>query len=64
MDKEDKCLDLPNALKLLDTQISSLGFRDFGAGELGFVIKGSVNLTAQHVTYLITLLADEGVLDE
>lgn len=62
LNDDKNCLDLPEALKAVDTVLTSGGFRDFGDGELGFVIKGRVEVTAQHMIDLIEVLARDGAL--
>lgn len=56
----DMCFDMPDALKALDAHVASGGFRDFGDGQLGFVIKGSVDLNAEGVISIIRMLPDMG----
>ncbi|MEM1385912.1 MAG: hypothetical protein AAGG06_20055, partial [Pseudomonadota bacterium] len=63
LNEDQNCLDLPEALQLLDTTITSGGFRDFGGGEMGFVVKGRVTVNAQNVTDLLTLIDRQGRLD-
>jgi hypothetical protein len=55
---EDLCFDLPEVLQVLNTHVSSGGFRDFGNGELGFVVKGRLDVTAQGALDLIGMLPD------
>lgn len=63
LNEEENCLDLPDALQLLDTTITSGGFRDFGGGEMGFVVKGRVTVNARNVVDLLTLIDRQGRLD-
>lgn len=63
LNQDQNCLELPEGLKLLEAKIESGGFRDFGGGELGFVIKASVNLQSDNVISLLELVYDRGLLD-
>ncbi|MFD0979325.1 hypothetical protein [Tropicimonas aquimaris] len=56
----DMCLDMPDALKALDAHIAQGGFRDFGDGQLGFVIQGSVDLNAEGVIAILHMLPELG----
>jgi hypothetical protein len=58
-----KCIDLPSRLKLVDTRIESGGFRDFGDGEMGFVVSGTIDVRARNLVALITALAQAGEMD-
>jgi len=64
LNSEENCLEMPEALQALDTGIQRGGFRDFGGGELGFVIEGRVDVQAKNVINLLTLLYEEGLLDQ
>ncbi|MEM1152303.1 MAG: hypothetical protein AAGI03_17450 [Pseudomonadota bacterium] len=64
LNEEENCLELPDAMQLLDTTIVSGGFRDFGSGTLGFVVKGRVDLRANNVIALLGLVYDEGLLNQ
>jgi hypothetical protein len=61
---KDTCVDLPDALKLLNTHLRSGGFRDFGGGKMGFVVKGTVEVTATNIINLLDLMATKGALDD
>lgn len=56
------CLDLPEEFRIIDTRLKSGGFRDFGGGEMGFVVKGTVDVRAGNVIALISALAKKGLL--
>ncbi|MCB1353427.1 MAG: hypothetical protein KDK03_11880 [Rhodobacteraceae bacterium] len=56
------CLDLPEEFRIIDTRLRSGGFRDFGGGEMGFVVKGTVDVRAGNVIALISALARNGQL--
>jgi hypothetical protein len=61
--REDlSCLDLPQAMQLIDTHLRSGGFRDFGDGVLGFVVEGTIDVRAGNMVALISLLARQGGL--
>ncbi|WP_116131335.1 hypothetical protein [Tropicimonas sp. IMCC34043] len=55
LNRRQMCLDMPDPLKQLDARVDSGGFRDFGGGDLGFVIQGTIDLNAQGV---INILSD------
>ncbi|TPE52472.1 hypothetical protein [Amaricoccus solimangrovi] len=59
---EMKCIELPEKLRILHTNLSSGGFRDFGDGKMGFVVKGSINVRAGNLVSLVKVLAEEGEL--
>lgn len=63
LNSEENCLEMPEALQVLNTRVERGGFRDFGDGELGFVIQGTVDLQSQNVIDLLALLYEEGLLD-
>lgn len=63
LNDQQNCLDMPKALRIMNTRISSGGFREIGDGGLGFYIFGSVDVTAPKVLALLDHLADEGLLD-
>lgn len=60
LNEEENCLDMPDALKLLNTRLVSGGLRDFGGGEMGFVLKGRVDVTAPKMVALLDYLNAEG----
>jgi hypothetical protein len=47
----------------VDTRIESGGFRDFGDGEMGFVVSGTIDVRARNLVALITALAQAGEMD-
>ena len=59
-----RCIDLPARLKLLDTHIASGGFRDFGDGQMGFVVKGTIDVRARNLIALISVLARQNDLED
>lgn len=62
LNEEENCLDLPDALKLVNTRLVSGGLRDFGGGEMGFVLKGTVDVTAEKMVALLSYLNAQGRL--
>lgn len=59
----DSCLDMPDALKVLDARLVSGGFRDFGGGEMGFVLKGAITVSARNTLALLDLIDAQALLD-
>jgi hypothetical protein len=60
----DNCLDLPRALRIMNTRITRGGFRDDRRWVgLGFFIEGSVDVTAPNLLALLRHLDEEGLLD-
>lgn len=57
------CLTLPRVLRTIDTRIASGGFRDFGDGRMGAVVKATIDVRARNVVDLLTLLAKDGELE-
>lgn len=60
--EEVECIDIPRELQTIETQIRSGGFRDFGNGQMGFVVQGTINVKASNLIELISMLAKEGAL--
>lgn len=58
INEEELCLELPPPLVALNTHIGTGGFRDFGNGHLGFVVKGHAELTAAGVIEVIGMLPE------
>lgn len=59
----DSCLDLPEPLKAIETDVLSGGFRDFGDGKMGVVIKATSQTKAENIIRLYSWLDEEGLLD-
>jgi hypothetical protein len=59
---KDRCIDMPDMLALLDTHVTSGGFRDFGGGAMGVVMTGSVDVTAANFIALLRHLERSGAL--
>jgi hypothetical protein len=55
-----RCIDLPDKLQILETHLSTGGFRDFGDGAMGFVVEGTINVRARNLVTLLGVLAKEG----
>lgn len=64
INSEENCLDLPEPLRIVETTIESGGFRDFGGGALGFVIKGTVKSTPEELIDLIYWADREELLED
>lgn len=55
LNRREMCLDMPDPLRQLDAHVASGGFRDFGRGDIGFVVEGTIDLNAEGV---INILGD------
>lgn len=63
LNDEDSCIDLPEPLLAIETKLVSGGFRDFGNGKMGAVVKATANTSAKNIVELYVWLETEGLLD-
>ncbi len=57
------CMEFPEPLRVVNAQILSAGIRDFEDGDLGVVVKGSVDTRSDQVIELLVWLFERGHLE-